>query len=332
MLDQYGRKIEYMRISVTDRCNLRCRYCMPEEGVQAIPREEILTFEEIERIVRVSAGLGIHSVRLTGGEPLARKGIASLVSKILSVPDIRCCRLTTNGILLEDQLPELLEAGLGGVNISLDTMTPVRFMDISRRDMLDRVFAGMNAAIAAAKRESHFSVKINCVPMKGFNEDELAKIALLAKDRPISVRFIELMPIGLGNVWQGMAQEEVMEVLARELGIRTWRTEEERSGSGPAVYYRPDGWTGSIGFISAMSHKFCESCNRIRLTSDGLLKSCLQYTATTDLRDMMRGGCSDEDLEGAIRDVIFRKPKSHSFLDPNPDPARETRKMSGIGG
>ena len=373
MKDQFGRNIEYMRISVTDRCNLRCQYCMPAEGVQSIPHEEIMSFEEIASIVRIAAKLGIHSIRLTGGEPLVRKGLSSLVSEIRSIPGIDAVKITTNGVLLKDQLPSLMEAGLTGINLSLDTFTAGKFQKISRRDEMTHVLEGLDAALAVSDR---LSVKINCVPMKGFNDDELIKIALLAKDNRIGVRFIELMPIGLGRAYEGMTQEEIIALLEPILGPlerdeRTYDpsvpTEKPATvgsiplrqdtstgsaaatqnsaagttpatnhhfidGSGPAVYFHPAGFEGNIGFISAMSHKFCDTCNRIRLTSDGVLKPCLQYTGTTNIKDLLRQGASDRDLENALRSVIFQKPRCHSFLDSEHDPAKETRKMSGIGG
>lgn len=306
---------------------------MPAEGVDALPHAEILSYEEIARVVRIAASLGIHSIRLTGGEPLVRRGLCNLVREIRSIDGIDAVKITTNGVLLAEQLPDLLDAGLTGVNISLDTMKQNRFQEVSRRDELSRVLEGINAAIAASESPagSSLSVKINCVPTRDFNEDELADIALFAKDHRVGVRFIELMPIGLGSTEKGLTQEEVMHLLAPVTGPLS-EINREQEGSGPAVYFHPEGFQGNIGFISAMSHKFCDSCNRIRLTSDGILKPCLQYAGTTNIKHLLRSGCSDEELSRAISEVIFQKPKCHTFLDTTPDTTKETRKMSGIGG
>lgn len=306
MEDRFGRKIHYLRISVTDRCNLRCAYCMPEEGVEWIAHEHLLTYEQIVRLVRLFAQLGIDKVRLTGGEPLVRKGVADLVRDIQEVKEIKKITLTTNGILLKEQLPALLEAGISGINLSLDTLDREQFIRITKRDQLKQVLEGLEAALLAPDLQ----VKVNCVP-QGINDEQLVPLAALAKDRNLSVRFIELMPIGLGSSFTYRSEEEVLKRLEKAFGPASPIPSEE--GGGPGHYFSFRGFTGKVGFISAMSHKFCEDCNRIRLTSTGFLKTCLQYSEGVDLKALMDEGESDEGLLEAIEKAIFYKPACHQF-------------------
>ncbi|MGF0033958.1 GTP 3',8-cyclase MoaA [Bariatricus sp. SGI.154] len=325
MKDQYQRTIDYIRISVTDRCNFRCRYCMPEEGVESICHTEIMTYEEILRLVRLAAGLGIKKVKITGGEPLVRRGVCGLIGEISRMPGIESVTITTNGALLEQYLTELVQAGVTGINISLDTLNRERFRYITRRDDYDKVQAGLKQAVATG-----IPTKINCVPMRGFNEDELADIAALAKHDPVAVRFIEMMPIGMGVEKAGIYQDEIRKGLESRYG--TMLPIEEMLGNGPAKYYQIPGFQGKIGFISAISHEFCEGCNRVRLTADGILKPCLNYESHINLKQEMRNGIDDWELEKILKDAIYAKPRCHSFGDQTKKEIQEKRKMAGIGG
>ena len=322
MFDRYQREIHYLRLSVTDLCNLRCRYCMPD-GVEKLEREAVLTYEEFLRLAALFAQCGIDTVRVTGGEPLVRKNVAQLVAGLKAIPGIRKVTMTTNGILLAQQLPALLAAGLDSVNISLDTLRPEVFRQITARDEFAAVQAGLQAAL-----ESGIPVKLNCVPQAGVNEGELEDLAALAENRPLQVRFIEMMPIGYGAAMPCISGPEMRQRFARrwpELQPLT----EAAFGDGPAVYYTVPGWQGSIGFIAAVHGKFCASCNRVRLTSQGFLRPCLASEAGCDLRALLRSGADDTQLLAAIRETIWAKPREHHFEDSSM-PA--TRGMYRIGG
>lgn len=324
MIDGYGRTIDYIRISVTDRCNLRCVYCMPEEGVDPVSHEDILTYDEILRLAAVFAGLGIRKVKLTGGEPLVRKNIEALVAGLRTIPGIEEVTLTTNGMLLEEKMEALAAAGVGGINLSLDTLNPDVFERITRRREFDKVMRGVYAALAYPR----IPLKINCVPM-GLPGQNVTEVASLAKDYPIHVRFIEMMPIGLGGNFDFQSEDSLLSLLAARYG--EYEPYEERLGNGPGHYYSFCGFRGKIGFISALSHKFCDSCNRVRLTSQGYLKTCLQYDIGTDLRRLLRENADGEALRKAAADAIQRKPKSHQFTEIIKE-HRETHAMSQIGG
>ena len=261
MLDKLNRKIDYLRISVIDRCNLRCVYCMPEEGVESIPHEEILTYDEILRICETVSQLGIKKIKITGGEPLVRKDIVNLIRDIKNLDKIEQVTLTTNGILLYDMLDDLYDAGIDAINISLDTLKKDNFKQITRRDGLEKVLMAIDKAYDLGIR-----VKINCLAIRDFNINELADIANFAKDREIDVRFIELMPIGFGKKYTQIDNDEILSILESNFGAFEQVT--EKRGNGPAKYYKNKDMKGCIGFISAISHEFCESCNRIRLTSN----------------------------------------------------------------
>ncbi len=325
MKDGFGREIDYMRISVTDRCNLRCVYCMPEEGVPLIPHKDILSYEETLRVAQVAAELGVKTIRLTGGEPLARKGIEFLVADIYAIQGIKNVTLTTNGVLLPEKFEALKVSGLTGVNISLDTVNPGKFRTITRRDGFDKVMKAIDLCV-----DTGIKTKINCVAMMGVNDEEFADIALLAKDRDICVRFIEYMPVGKHDYEKAVAMEDVRAQLEEAFGPLV--PDEKKHGSGPALYFKPEGFKGSIGFISAMSNCFCESCNRIRLTAEGYLKLCLQYNTGTDLRALIRGGASDAELKAAIQASVLRKPRRHQFNDYKDAEDIEENGMSRIGG
>ena len=325
MFDSKGRKIHYLRLSVTDLCNLRCRYCMPD-GVDKLEREDILTYEEFLRLAALFARCGVDTVRVTGGEPLVRKGVEQLVKGLKAIPGIRKVTMTTNAVLLEQQLPALLEAGLDSVNISLDTLDPALFAKITARDEFAAVQAGSHAAL-----ESGIPVKLNCVPQVGVNEGELEALAALAQDKPLQVRFIEMMPIGYGAAMPCISGPELLARFRRrwpELAPLPGAAC-AALGDGPAVYYTVPGWKGDIGFIAAVHGKFCASCNRVRLTSQGFLRPCLASETGCDLRTLLRGGAADEELLQAIRETIWSKPREHHFGD-NSMPA--TRGMYRIGG
>ena len=325
MFDRYQREIHYLRLSVTDLCNLRCRYCMPD-GVEKLEREAVLTYEEFLRLAALFARCGIDTVRVTGGEPLVRKNVAQLVAGLKETPGIRRVTLTTNAVLLAEQLPALLDAGLDSVNISLDTLRPEVFRQITARDDFAAVQVGLQAAL-----QSGLPVKLNCVPQAGVNEGELEQLAALAKDNAMQVRFIEMMPIGYGAAMPCISGPELRARFAQrwpELAPLS-AAQEHALGDGPAVYYTVPGWQGSIGFIAAVHGKFCASCNRVRLTSQGFLRPCLASETGCDLRDLLRSGADDAQLLAAIRETIWAKPREHHFNDSSM-PA--TRGMYRIGG
>lgn len=307
MKDRLGREIDYMRISITDRCNLRCGYCMPECGVPSVPHDMILRFDEIVRLVKIFCSLGIKNVKITGGEPLVRKGAVGLIKDIKSIGGIEKVSMTTNGILLSENLKALAKAGLDGINVSLDTLDRQKYMDITGFDGLETVLK----AIDECRVFPEIKVKINAVTLADYNRGEICGLADFAAEVGATLRFIEMMPLGLGTGFDGYSQDEIMAVLEEAYGPA--KTINEELGSGPALYYGFEGFKGRIGFISPMSHKFCGSCNRIRLTSEGLLRPCLGSDKGLDLRKPMRGGASDEELARIIRDGIMNKPAGHRF-------------------
>lgn len=324
MIDGYGRTIDYIRISVTDRCNLRCTYCMPEKGTLSVPHEEILSYEEIIDLAGIFASLGIHKIRLTGGEPLVRKNLSFLVKKLKQVSGIHQVTLTTNGIFLYDQMDELAAAGIDGINISLDTLNPQLFEKITRRNGLEDVLQGFHKALEYPQ----VPLKINCVPM-GIEGQNITDMAMLAKKYPVHVRYIEMMPIGLGKQFVGQSEEAVLRKLKLRFG--EYQNSEKVPGNGPGHYYQFEGFCGKIGFISAVSHKFCDSCNRVRLTSGGFLKPCLQYETGIDLKKLLRQNESEECIRAAIEDTIRKKPHGHQF-GKKQDGNTENRMMWQIGG
>lgn len=323
MLDRYGRVINYLRISVTDRCNLRCCYCMPE-GVQDVGMKNILTFEEIWEIVRTGVSLGITHIRITGGEPLMRKGCVDLIRGIREIPGVETITMTTNGVLLENYGKQLKEAGVDGVNISLDTLDPEEFYKITGKRELQEVLAGIRAAKTAG-----LPVKLNAV-----NRKELDPIPLVryAQAENLPIRFIEMMPVGYGKKYVGRSNEELRETLEAVCGnaeCMTNREELSRMGSGPAVYYQFSDLKVPVGFISAIHGKFCDTCNRVRLTAEGYLKLCLCYDEGEDLRRVLREG-EKENLRTIMEQTIFRKPAAHCFE--HPAEMTETHEMVKIGG
>lgn len=323
MLDQYGRVINYLRISVTDRCNLRCCYCMPE-GVQDVGMENILTFEEIWEIVRTGVSLGITHIRITGGEPLVRKGCVDLIRGIREIPGVETITMTTNGVLLGNYAKQLKEVGVDSVNISLDTLDPEEFYKITGKRELQEVLAGIRAAKTAG-----LQVKLNAV-----NRKELDPLPLVryAQKENLPLRFIEMMPVGYGKKYVGRSNEELRKTLTTVCGNQERITDREklsRMGSGPAVYYRFSDLKVPVGFISAIHGKFCDSCNRIRLTAEGYLKLCLCYDEGEDLRRVLREG-EKENLRTIMEQTIFQKPAAHCFE--HPEEMTETHEMVKIGG
>lgn len=315
MIDGEGRRIEYLRLSVTDRCNCRCAYCMPEGGVPMLGHADILSFEELAAVARAAAELGVRKVRLTGGEPLARRGVVDLVRMVAAVPGVDEVAMTTNATLLAPVAGALREAGLSRLNVSLDTLRPDRYAKITRCGRLEDALAGL-----AAAREAGFSrTKVNCVLMGGVNDDEVADLAGLARNEAVDVRFIELMPIGPAAGWPRasfVAAEAVLDALP---GL------ELLGRDGVAELYRMPGWAGRVGLIRPMSHKFCDGCSRIRVTADGKLKPCLHSAAEIDLR-----GLGHEGLLAALRAGIAAKPKYHLMDEGRAsDSARD---MNEIGG
>ncbi|MBO5517219.1 MAG: GTP 3',8-cyclase MoaA [Firmicutes bacterium] len=342
MKDNYGRTIEYLRISVTDRCNQRCIHCMPEGGVALMEHGDILSYEEIGRVAAEAARLGVRKIRLTGGEPLVRPQLHRLVALLKETPGIETVVLTTNAVLLKDQLPDLLAAGLDGVNASLNAMDREAYRAFTGRDLFDPAMEGLQAALDTPD----LKVKINCVPTIG-REKQLIKLAGLARDTRASVRFIELMPIGMGGSLQGIEKDALLDLFQRSFGepVRvpstgsgtaaaefetgTEHVEVPHSIAGPAEYVRFPGFLSDIGFISAVSHRFCEDCNRIRLTADGKLKSCLAFPAGEDVKEILRNGGSQQDISDAIVRCIQKKPEHHQF---GLAKTEEDRLMSQIGG
>lgn len=332
MRDQFERKIEYLRISVTDCCNLRCRYCMPAHGVKKLAHADILSYEEILRDVRALARHGIRKVRLTGGEPLVRRDIVTLVHGLKNIPGIETVALTTNGVLLGEMLDDLLDAGLDAVNLSLDTLDGGKFLSITRRPL----FGSVLASLERLSEERRLDVKMNCVPIAGVNDDEITALAAIARNYPVKVRYIELMPIGCARTegYRGVPMREVRARLKEAFGallpVGAATHGAHAVPQGPAAYVRPAGFMGEIGFIDAMAHKFCATCNRVRLTAEGFLKLCLYSSAGLDTRALLRGGASDARLAEAIGRAVWQKPEEHYFE--RDMESRDRRAMYQVGG
>jgi len=326
LADQFNRPVTYLRISVTDKCNLRCIYCMPERGLPWLPKSDILTYEEIAHIVKAAASAGVRSVRLSGGEPLIRKNLERLIEEISRTPGIDDIALSTNGLLLEEQLERLVAAGLRRVNVSLDTLNAVRFVDLARRPGLDRVLAGIEAAICAGLTP----LKINCVVMRGKNDDEIVAFAEWTKHRAVYVRFIELMPVHENLDVQRDAYISSDEILERVRAIGDLQPAAGPGGNGPARYYAFPGAPGAVGVISPLSHDYCERCNRVRLTADGRLRLCLFGDYEIDLRTAVRSGASTDDLANMLRASMLIKPERHHLR--LGEASSRMRAFSEIGG
>ncbi len=308
MKDTFGRRVEYLRVSVTDKCNLRCVYCMPLEGMDWLRRDELLSYEEIESIVRTMAGMGLRRVRITGGEPLVRRDLPELVRKISAVPGIDDLSLSTNAVLLADQADALRAAGVERLNVSLDSLQPDRVDAIARRpNSFGRIMEGLDAA-----EEAGFSpIKINVVLIRGQNDDEIEEFAAITRERPWHVRFIEMMPTTANLDLSAKNFVSCAEVLRKLRSIEALEPVPGPFGNGPAVYHRFAGAPGTIGVITPMSHNYCERCNRMRLTADGFLRPCLFGSIQTNLRDPLRAG---EPLVPLIEETLRIKPERHYLI------------------
>jgi cyclic pyranopterin phosphate synthase len=324
--DGHDRPIGDLRVSVTDRCNFRCQYCMPAEGLPWLERSALLTYEEIARLVRLLGEMGVHDVRLTGGEPLVRRDLWRLVEQLSALDDVHDLSLTTNGYLLERQLEQLVAAGLRRLNVSLDTLAPDRFFQLTRRDSLAQVLAGLEAA---ERYEQLRPIKVNAVALRGFTETEVLGLAELARRKPYEVRFIEFMPLDADRRWrmeQVLPNAEVRALIEAVYPLEP--VGRERHGT--ARRWRFADGKGELGFISPVSEPFCDDCNRIRLTAEGMLRTCLFSVRETDLRGPLRDGAGDDELERIIRAAVWRKELKHRVNEPGfvvPD-----RSMSRIGG
>src|SRR5262245_4190832 len=327
LVDTLGRVHTNLRISVTDRCNIRCFYCMPEENVRFLPRREILTFEEIERFVRVVARMGVKKLRLTGGEPLVRAELPKLVERLASISGIHDIALTTNGILLEEQAQALKDAGLDRINISLDALTEETFRRIARRDGLDRVLAGIHTA----KRVGFEKIRLNAVAIKGITEPEVVPLVNFAREYGMEMRFIEFMPLDADNQWQHeqvLSGDEIRRLIEEAIG--PLQPAARPDPSQPATDFRFTDGSGTIGFISPVTQPFCEDCNRLRLTAEGKIRNCLFSTVEWDARALLRGGGKDEEIAQLVRDCIRAKKPGHGI--DSADFIKPQRAMYQIGG
>jgi len=330
MSERLPRKINYLRVSVTDRCNLRCVYCMPKEGLSLLGHNDILRYEEILRVVRTAVPEGITKVRLTGGEPLVRRGLTDFIATLTSLKGLADVSLTTNGVLLEDLAEAIYQAGIRRINVSLDSLNPDRYRAITRGGNLQAVLHGIRKAA-----EIGFSpIKINTVLMKGTNDDEILNFARATLRWPYQVRFIELMPIGQNGADAAdyVSNDVAREQIAQEFPLEYLGNDGDRDNRGPARRYRIEGAPGEIGFISPISHEFCSDCNRLRLTADGHLRGCLFSDEEIDLKQELRIGCEDRVLKALIRKAIASKPARKSALPGDPSPRKCSRQMSAIGG
>ncbi len=326
LLDAHGRRISDLRVSVTDRCNFRCQYCMPAEGMAWLDRDEILSFEEIERLVSLFVSLGIEEVRLSGGEPLARRNFPALVEMLAGIDGLQDLALTTNGYFLERDAEALVRAGIQRVNVSIDSLQRDRFFQITRRDTLPQVLRGLEAI---GRHPEVQPVKVNAIAMRDFTEDEVLRFCEFARSTDYQVRFIEFMPLDADRAW---TPEAVLtgEEIRRLIEVHFQLDEVEREPAATARVYRFSDGQGEIGFINPVSEPFCADCNRIRLTSDGKLRTCLFSIHETDLRGPLRDGAADSDLEKQIRDAVWRKELKHHVGEPGFRPPPRT--MSAIGG
>ena len=329
MVDRFGREINYLRVSVTDRCNLRCVYCMPEEGISVMNHDDILRYEEMLRVVRSSVGLGIVKVRVTGGEPLVRRGVVGFLSSLASLPGLKDLSLTTNGTLLGSMADDIFNAGVRRINVSLDSLNGVKYARITRGGFLDDVLGGLERA----RRVGFSPIKINVVTIKGLNEDEIIDFARLTIEQPYQVRFIELMPLGRAadeHESRYISNDEVRRQISRHFELEL--LDRKNKTDGPACIYRLRNGTGEIGLIGSGSSHFCRSCNRLRLTADGRLRTCLFSEREIDLKRPLRNGCSDDELAGLIKRAVEEKPEGIDRLAGGGRPKKCVREMSSIGG
>lgn len=331
MIDNNNRHINYLRVSITDRCNLRCVYCMPKEGVSAIGHNDILTYEEILRVIKTAVQTGIVKVRVTGGEPLVRRGVVGFLNSLKTTNGLKDISLTTNGILLENFAEGLFNAGIHRINVSLDSLNPEKYASITRGGNLKTVLRGIDKV----EKTGFSPIKINVVVIKGVNEDEVLDFAKLSIEKPYQVRFIELMPVGeagADNNDKHLSNDSVMEKIKKHHILKPVSGLRNKT-DGPARIYRIQGGKGEIGFISPVSHHFCESCNRLRLTADGYLRACLLSDEELDLKDPLRSGCSDSELEDLIKTIIAKKPTRYDIAISDKIHFKKcVRDMHSIGG
>jgi cyclic pyranopterin phosphate synthase len=325
--DQYQRRIDYLRVSITDRCNLRCIYCMPPTGARKLSHDDILSYEELLRLVGIALEMGISKVRVTGGEPLARRGSIDLCRRLSRLPGLESLSLTTNGVLLEQYARDLYAAGIQRINISLDTIQRRKFHHITGVDAFDAVWRGIQAAAAAG----FYPIKLNVVVMGGMNDDEIVDLALLTKNLPYHVRFIEFMPVSPEVNWSPRHFISVDDILARLRGVGPLEPITAEHTNGPARHFRWPDAAGVIGVISPISHHFCPTCNRIRLTADGKLRNCLFSDEEVDIKSPLRQGASDAELADILRQSIARKPEKHA-VQPELFRKCQSRPMVAIGG
>ncbi|MBE9516468.1 MAG: GTP 3',8-cyclase MoaA [Proteobacteria bacterium] len=324
LIDPFGRHIEYVRLSVTDRCNLRCTYCMPKGFDDFEIPDEWLSFEEIEQLMQAFASMGLKRIRLTGGEPLVRRNLPELISRLSAIPGIEDLSLSSNAVLMERQAQELKQAGVTRLNISLDTLRADRFTEITGGGRLDKAMAGLMAAKAAG----FAPIKINMVAMKGVNDDEYEAMVDFCIEHDFTLRFIETMPVGSAGRWASSHYHDLGEV-RKQLKQRFDLVPGVMSGGGPARYERVNGTELRIGFITPISRHFCETCNRVRLSADGQLYLCLGQNARYDLRKVLRSGVDEAGLQAAINEALALKPQRHEFKE---NPEQVTRLMSMTGG
>ncbi|MCE5193890.1 MAG: GTP 3',8-cyclase MoaA [Nitrospiraceae bacterium] len=324
--DRFNRVIDYMRISITDRCNLRCVYCMPSEGINPIEHKDILSYEEIIRVIKAAVELGVKKIRITGGEPLARKDVTSLTSEIKKIAGIEDLSITTNGILLEKYAQALADSGVDRVNVSLDTLKPERYKEITRLGDINVVFKGLEAA----RKAGLLPIKINMIPIRNINADEIQDFARLTIDRDCHVRFIEFMPFGKDGFWSPEKYVPCNEIMSEVEKIGRITPVKVRK-NGPSKYFRIENAKGVVGFISAITHHFCEECNRLRLTADGKLRPCLFSETEIDLKPALRGTNIEEETRRLLNLAIAVKPEKHN-INSSSKTLKLIRTMSQIGG
>ena len=325
LIDKYNRHLNYLRISITDRCNLQCMYCMPPGFISRLPHNEILRYEEIIRIIKVGISLGISKIRITGGEPLVRKGVYDFLEQLADMDGLRDIALTTNGVSLKDNIEKIKAAGIKRINISLDTLSRNKYKEITGHDRFDQVWEG----IELAHKNGFDPIKLNMVALSGVNDDELADFARLSFSYPFHIRFIEYMPIGKSRMKYGPLLL-VPEIKKRISTIGKLIPVKNSINDGPAERYKFEGARGEIGFIGALSHHFCNRCNRLRLTASGQLRPCLLSDHHEDLKSLLRKGCSDEELAEIFLAAVHHKPSDHNLSTSNPE--KVLSQMSSIGG
>lgn len=323
MRDKFGRQIDYIRISLTDRCNLRCKYCMPEEGVKLLKHEDILTYEEIIILSKIFISLGIKNFKLTGGEPLVRRDVFQLVKSLKNIEGIGEVTMTTNGVLLEEYGIDLIEAGIDRINISLDSLNPTKYQEITGRNFLDKVFHGINLLLS----KGFDKVKINTVPIKPLDENDMDRLIDLGRENPIDIRFIKMMPIGIADSSLGYSKKEMLDLIEKKLGPS--RIFYGKRGNGPAKYYSFKNYMSKIGFIDAMNNNFCSQCNRIRLSATGSIKPCLYYDAGESLKPYIYS-LAEYELKEKIKDIVYNKPLKHHMLENKMN--EDKKNMNQIGG